>query len=144
MRDNDIGVPIIRGKPLDLEVGAAVMIVGWSVNKPATLMEPEVFPARVVGVFSWTFLDKETKKETTNVMVDVKFDSDTSPDPVPPHVRQPHMYGTDWSNILFKAGVKLPEPLKISAKLRKELRPPKTKAAKVAQKGAQQDRRQAK
>ena len=113
-----IGVPIIKGKPLEFLVGDKITILGWSPNKKGTLMEPSAFPAHVLRVFVWYYLKDE--KVRTDTMYDVKFDGDTEPDPVPPRVRQPHMYGADWANIVVKPGTKLPKAMKIPKELRTE------------------------
>lgn len=116
----NIGTPIIIGKPLIFKVGDAIAIIGWSPNKKLTLMEPKKFPAHIRGVHTWTYHHVEKKKEVTDTMYDVMFDSDTTPDPVPPRVRQPHMYGADWANIVARPGTKLPKAVKIPKELREE------------------------
>ena len=123
----NIGTPIIIGKPLIFKVGDAITIIGWSPNKKCTRMEPEKFPARVRGVHTWTYYHIEKKKEVTDTMYDVLFDSDKTPDPVPPRVRQPHMYAADWANILMKPGTKLPKAVKIPKAEKEKKATPKKK-----------------
>ena len=58
-------------------------------------------------------LEFKVGDEITDTMYDVRFDSDTEPDPVPPRVAQPHMYGADWTNIVARPEAKLPKAVKI-------------------------------
>ena len=124
----NIGTPIIIGKPLIFKVGDAITIIGWSPNKKCTRMEPEKFPAHVLRVFTWWYKDAKKKKVVSDTMYDVLFDSDKTPDPVPPRVRQPHMYGADWANMIMKPGTKLPKAVKIpKAKKEKKAAPKKAR-----------------
>lgn len=122
----NLGMPITIGKPLEFKVGDVVTIIGWSPNKKLTLMEPKAFPAHVLRVFKWWYKDPKKKRVVSDTMYDVKFDSDTEPAPVPPRVRQPHMYGADWTNILMGPAGVLPKAVKIP----KAVRPKKEKKAK--------------
>ena len=122
----NLGTPIIIGKPLIFKIGDAITIIGWSPNKKLTHMEPEKFPAHVTRVHTFTYYHVSAREVVTDTMYDVQFDSDTTPDPVPPRVRQPHMYGADWANMIMKPGTKLPEAVKIpKAKKEKKAAPKK-------------------
>lgn len=114
----NIGMPIKRGKPLEFEVGDKITIISWSPNKKNTHMVATAFPAHVLRVFTWEY--KKEGVDTQEVMYDVQFDGDTEPDPIPPRVRQPHMYGADWVNIVAKPGELIAKPVKIPAKMQKE------------------------
>lgn len=121
----NLGMPIITGEPIQFFVADKITIIGWSPNEKLTLMKPKKFPARVVRVFKWWYMGKK-KKVVSDTMYDVRFDIDTTPDPVPPRVRQPHMYGADWTNIVARPDAKLPKAVKIP----KAVRPKKEKKAK--------------